>query len=72
MLGALRGFVRFWIDFVIGDDWRIAAGVALLVVVGAWLVHERVVRTDAIAVALPAVLVALVAASILRDARGTR
>ena len=25
----LRGFGRFWWDFVIGDDWRIAAGVAI-------------------------------------------
>jgi hypothetical protein len=72
MLGALRGFARFWIDFVVGDDWRIAAGIAVLVVVGAWLVHDRVVRSDAIAVAVPVVLIALVAASIVRDARGMR
>ena len=26
---ALRRFGRFWWDFVIGDDWRVAAGVAL-------------------------------------------
>ena len=26
---ALRRFGRFWWDFVIGDDWRIAAGVAI-------------------------------------------
>ena len=25
----LRGFGRFWWDFVIGDDWRVAALVAL-------------------------------------------
>ncbi|MBM9508676.1 hypothetical protein [Actinacidiphila acididurans] len=24
----LRAFARFWYDFVIGDDWKIAAGVA--------------------------------------------
>jgi hypothetical protein len=23
----LRAFGRFWYDFVIGDDWRVAAGV---------------------------------------------
>jgi hypothetical protein len=28
-VNALRRFGRFWWDFVIGDDWRIAAGVAL-------------------------------------------
>jgi len=30
-VNALRGFGRFWYDFVVGDDWRlaIAAGAAL-------------------------------------------
>lgn len=31
----LVGFGRFWYDFVIGDDWRIAAGVAAVLAVGA-------------------------------------
>ena len=26
----LRGFVRFWYDFIIGDDWTVAAGVIVL------------------------------------------
>jgi hypothetical protein len=26
---ALRGFALFWWDFIVGDDWRIAAGVIL-------------------------------------------
>jgi hypothetical protein len=26
---ALRRFGRFWWDFVVGDDWRVAAGVAI-------------------------------------------
>jgi hypothetical protein len=25
----LRSFGRFWWDFVVGDDWRVAAGIAL-------------------------------------------
>ena len=25
----LRAFGQFWWDFVIGDDWRVAAGVAV-------------------------------------------
>jgi hypothetical protein len=30
--GRLRAVVGFWVDFVVGDDWRVAAvvGVALL------------------------------------------
>jgi hypothetical protein len=71
VIAALRAFGRFWYDFVVGDDWRIAAGIVLLVVAGALLVRGSVVRTDAIAVGLPVLLVGLVAASILRDARRT-
>jgi hypothetical protein len=25
----IRSFLAFWYDFVVGDDWRVAAGVAL-------------------------------------------
>ena len=28
-MNALRRFGHFWWDFVVGDDWRIAAGVAI-------------------------------------------
>jgi hypothetical protein len=28
-MNAVRRFGRFWWDFVIGDDWRIAAGVVV-------------------------------------------
>ena len=27
---SLRGFLRFWYDFIVGDDWRIALGVVLV------------------------------------------
>jgi hypothetical protein len=33
----LRAFFRFWRDFIIGDDWRIAAGLAFGLLV-TWLV----------------------------------
>jgi hypothetical protein len=69
MLRALRGFAAFWYDFIVGDDWRIAAGVALLLAGGAALVHGKLVRTDVIAIVLPLLIVGLVAASILHDAR---
>ena len=29
MIARLRAFGAFWYDFVVGDDWRVAAGVAL-------------------------------------------
>jgi hypothetical protein len=34
----VAGFARFWWDFIVGDDWRIAAGVLLVLGVGALLV----------------------------------
>jgi hypothetical protein len=35
----LRSFGAFWYDFIIGDDWRGAAAVALGLAVTALLVH---------------------------------
>jgi hypothetical protein len=29
----VRGFFHFWYDFIVGDDWRLAVGTALLLVV---------------------------------------
>jgi hypothetical protein len=29
MMRRLRGFLAFWYDFVVGDDWRIAVGIAV-------------------------------------------
>lgn len=29
MSARLRAFAAFWYDFVIGDDWRVAAGVVV-------------------------------------------
>ena len=28
-MSRLAAFVRFWVDFVIGDDWRTAVGIAV-------------------------------------------
>ena len=45
MARALRRFAAFWYDFLIGDDWRVAAGVVVALAitygfsrttVGAW------------------------------------
>jgi hypothetical protein len=50
----VRGFFRFWSDFIIGDDWRIALGVTFVLAVGAVLV-----ASDAVSDAVLAPLVAL-------------
>lgn len=49
MTAFVRAFGRFWYDFLIGDDWKIAASVVAVLVVGAVLVVTG---------ALPAVVLA--------------
>jgi hypothetical protein len=38
----LRSFGRFWWNFVVGDDWRLAAGVAVAIGLTALLAHQGV------------------------------
>ena len=35
----LKAFAAFWYDFVVGDDWRVAAGVVAALVVTYLLAH---------------------------------
>lgn len=39
-LDILRSFVRFWIDFIFGDAWEVAAGLAVTLVVIAILASQ--------------------------------
>ena len=38
----LEAFGRFWWDFVIGDDWRMAAGVVMILAVSAAVAHHGI------------------------------
>jgi hypothetical protein len=69
VIGAVRGFAAFWLDFVVGDDWRIAAGVLGFVAAGAVLVHFTLVRSGAVAVILAAGIIVLTVISIAVGAR---
>jgi hypothetical protein len=33
-------FLRFWYDFIVGDDWRVAAGVVAALALTAVLAHH--------------------------------
>ncbi len=35
-------FARFWYDFVVGDDWSVAAGVVVALTITALLAHRGV------------------------------
>ncbi len=55
-MSLLRGFARFWYDFVIGDDWKIAAAVSAVLLAGAVLVAAAVLPDWAVAALLGAAL----------------
>jgi hypothetical protein len=38
----LRAFGRFWWNFIVGDDWRVAAGVAVALALTELLTHEGI------------------------------
>jgi hypothetical protein len=52
----LKRFVQFWIDFIVGDDWRVAAGVVLAVAATALLSHQGVESWWVLPIATAAVL----------------
>lgn len=61
------GFLRFWRDFIVGDDWRIAAGVAGVLGIGAFLVAGTSLPDAAIAFGVTAGIFAVVTATIVGE-----
>jgi hypothetical protein len=64
----LAAFGRFWWDFIIGDDWRIAAGLVVAFGLCALLVNQSIAAWWL----LPVAVVAMLAGSVLRDASARR
>ena len=62
---ALRSFLRFWYDFVVGDDATIAVGVVLALGATALLAHLEVSAWWL----LPAAVAVLLGLSLARAAR---
>jgi hypothetical protein len=65
----VRAFGRFWYDFIVGDDWRIAVGVVLVLAAGAGLVATDALSRDLLVPLLGASIVGVVGASIVAGAR---
>ena len=61
----LVAFLRFWWDFVVGDDWRIAVGVVAALALTALLTHHDVNAWWL----MPLAVVAILLASLRRVAR---
>ena len=64
----LRSFLRFCYDFIVGDDWMVAAGVVIALAATAVLAHSRLPAWWL----LPAAVVALLSLSLFRAARAVR
>ena len=61
----ITGFLAFWYDFVVGDDWTVDVGVIIALAITALLVHSGVTAWWL----LPLAVVALLATSVWRVAR---
>jgi len=66
---AISGFFRFWWEFVIGDDWRIAAGVAVVLAGAALLVSQTHASHALVAVAAAAGVALVAVGAIVSSAR---
>ena len=60
---------RFWWDFLVGDDWKIAAAVAATLVAGAFVVASASAAGSWLAPALGAALLTVFVAALVVDVR---
>jgi hypothetical protein len=65
----LKEFGAFWYDFIIGDDWKIAAGVVIALAVSALLLTQNVFSDHVLAIVGSLLIVALFAVSLIVDVR---
>ena len=42
-MGIVIGFFEFWYDFIVGDAWEVAAGIVIVLAVGALLARSLAV-----------------------------
>jgi hypothetical protein len=62
----VKSFGRFWWDFIVGDDWRVAAGLAVALVLTWLLAHHGFAAWWVLPVAVTLLLVG----SVAREVRG--
>jgi hypothetical protein len=67
----LRSFVQFWIDFIVGDAWEVAVGLAITLIVIA-IVADQVGGDLALSFVLLASLLAVTWIALLRTTRSAR
>jgi hypothetical protein len=65
LLGWIAGFGRFWYHFIIGDDWTVAATVAVALLVTAAIRGANLAAWWL----LPPVVIAILGVSVVRSRR---
>ncbi len=68
----VKALGRFWYDFIVGEDWRIAVGVAATLAAGALLASADAVRGGVLVVLVAAAIAAVVVASVVGAAVAER
>jgi len=61
----VRAFARFWFDFLMGEDWRIAAGVVVALGLGALALRAELFSHALLAVLVGAAIVAVAVVSVV-------
>ncbi len=69
LLRILVGFFRFWYDFIVGDAWEIAAGIAAVLIAAVLAVAHQWVPEAVLPYLLVAVVVLVVTLSVLLEFR---
>jgi membrane protein YdbS with pleckstrin-like domain len=70
VLSTLKQFGQFWYDFVVGDDWKIAAAVVAALAVGAAIVAGAATDATWPAPAAGAVVLLAFTVGVVADLRG--
>jgi hypothetical protein len=68
----VRAFFRFWYDFIVGDDWKIAVAVLTVLLIGALVVLAGAGNAAVIAPLLALGIGAAFTVSLLIDAKVRR
>jgi uncharacterized membrane protein HdeD (DUF308 family) len=72
MGAAAAGFFRFWYDFIVGDDWTVAAGVIAALAATYMLAHRAVQAWWIMPLAVGALLLSSLRRAAGAEVRGPR
>jgi hypothetical protein len=66
---AIKAFGQFWYEFIIGDDWKIAAAVVIALALTVAGLKAKILGDHGLAIAGAALIVVLFSLSLIIDVR---